>query len=65
LTRGFWPRHSRPLFYRGLFSPLSFYVEALFTSLTDDSLQSMGIDTPPAILIVSALYLVGISNQVL
>jgi hypothetical protein len=41
-------------FIGSLFPPLSFYVEALFTSLTDNSMQGAVIDTPPCSMIVSA-----------
>jgi hypothetical protein len=44
-------------FIRGPFSQLSFYVDALSTSLTDDSPQNMRLATPPSPLLVSALYL--------
>jgi hypothetical protein len=49
-------------FIGSLFSPLSFYVEALFTSLTDDSPQTMRMATPPSPLIVNAQYPTRISN---
>jgi hypothetical protein len=51
--------------FGGLFSPLSFYVDDRFTSLTDDSPQTMRLATPPSPLLVSAFYLPRISNQVL
>jgi hypothetical protein len=51
-------------FTAGLFSPLSFYVEALFTSLTDDSTQGPGIDTPPSSMIVSAQFFTRIRRRV-
>jgi hypothetical protein len=41
----------------GLFSPLSFYVEARFTSSPLDSPQRISLDTPPSSLLVSAFHL--------
>jgi hypothetical protein len=56
---------SPAVFIGGPFSPLSFYVEVRFTSLTDDSPQSVRLTTPPNPLLVSALCLTGIRHQVL
>jgi hypothetical protein len=51
-------------FIGGLFSPLSFYVEVLFTSLTDDSSQGTDIHTPPSLMIVSAHFFTRIPRRV-
>jgi hypothetical protein len=49
----------------GRFSPLSFYIEEHFTSSPHGSPHRTSLGTPPSPLIVSALYLTRISNQVL